>query len=427
MDLEFLKTIDPMILYGAAGAVVLLLGLVAFLVLRSRGKSKKTNKIEEMYSDWARKLNLPPLTDNAALNEQAIGTFFKTTEVKDVVEQIEVRYAELRLTHKDAVEFAEAATKLFIPKKSKKTFVYDEDDAREGILRVYTVEEGSEDLFEYILRQKVYRILKRSAPVEDFAYISFSEKIVNKEPNALCDFTISRSGFSWGTPENLRKITEQLSKEFSGRWIAQFIAEDTILFHKSDSLVTLKAYPHEEPVVEDPNRESMPLPTLEVAKPILKEVAFDPATKTITRLPEPVKPAPTELTHDDIERLREEAWRVADERRRVAELSKRQETLPPEAVLEIVNNTDRFLTDEIGKAGSFARLPVINAQHEVFKVDGLRSPILFAIYNEDFDKVDFETKSDFAKILSESLKENFGGAWLHEYETGVVSFRKTVG
>lgn len=378
-----------------AVVIALIAGVAIYIVVSAPKRAKKT---AILYSEWTDKLELPPLTKNAALNSKAIERFFKLIWPKKYPEELDVKQELEGLTQTLALEFTAAANESLQPKKSPVIFIYDIDDANSGFLRLFSIPKDSREYRLFNLTQGLLLLIKHAYPIAEFAHIDLADTVDPNNVAELENFILTGSGFPTHDSSAGEKVLQLLGDRFEGVWLASEVAEDAILFRRQT----------DEDLQED---QEIPV-----------EVNPFKARLEAKRVAEAEKDAQTAAATT----ARETAWREAEVSRKANEVAARDAAIAAGAVSKYVANPVSFLAAEVEIAADAADILTFDDEPEILKSDGIGSPILFCVYSDEIlEEADPRVKQ-FSDILTASLAKNLGGNWSVEFADASLTFRRGV-
>jgi len=366
---------------------------VIYIVINGPKKAKKT---AVLYNEWTERLELPPLTNNAALNSKAIEKFFKLIWPKKIPEELDVRQELSGLTQELALDFTAAANEALQPKKSTMKFIYDVDDAASGFIRLFAVEEDGREFKLFELTQNLLLLIKAAYPIAEFAHIDLADDVDPDQVAELQNFILGGSGLPTNDPVAGAQILSQLTERFSGVWLAIEVADDTILFRRQtdDDLIEEQAIP----VEVNPFKAR-----LEAKHQAEAEAAAQAEAEAAAR---------------------DAAWRNAEATRKANEEAARDAAIAAGTVSKYVANPVPFLAAEVEIAADEAELFTLDDEPEVLKSDGIGAPILFCVYSDELLEQDDTRVEKFSELMIASLVKNLGGAWEVEFAEASLTFRK---
>ncbi len=377
-------------------AAVIALAVIATVIYIMRVGGKPTRNAAVFYQELSERFDtIPPLSDaknSAKTNAKTLSDNLKLLWNKKELDEIDLKPELSGLTQADALDFVTSADELFL-EKTDRAFIYDIHDAREGTLRLFSVEKNSEAYQVFVLGQAIVRLLKEKLTIEEFPDIELPEEAASESLLNLESFVIANSGVAVD-PEELYSVTATLSAKFGDDWNVYLISEDVLKFER--------ALPEEEaPVVQAKPADLSPFAAQKEAK---KQAAEEAAAALLAA-----------------EVARKFRWEQAEEEKKQNALRARQEAIASGQISTLAEKPQSFLSQAIEIAADKADLLSIDEEVEIRKFDRIGTPTLFTVYSSELIEVNETPFIEFTDSLIASLKDNFGGEWAYEVDNEPAS------
>lgn len=379
---------------------VLFVAVVATVVYILRTGAKPTQNAAVLYAKWQEPFDLEPLTDGKKSGERNAKVLAKNMKLlwdKKELEEIDLKHDIEGLTQEHALEYVSDANGLFL-EKTTKGFVYDIRDARDGTLRLFSLEKDSNAYKNFIFGQAVIKLLREKTSLAEFPDIDFPEGTEQAGLANLRSFVIAQAGINTD-PEALYEITATLSEKFGDEWDVFLVADDVLKFAKAE--------PEEEPIVEELNLD--PFAQQKEAKRLAEEQA--------------------EKEREQLELDRRLRWEQAEKAKREAELAARQAAIEAGEISPLTLTPLVFLSQAIEIAADDAGILSLDDEADIKRSDRIGGPTLFSVYSDELIDTEGEPYRKFTEDLVKALEGNFGGEWSFEpdaAQASSISFSKVI-
>jgi len=392
-------TLDTLLLI-VGGIVVLVIATIIYIM---RVGAKPTQNAVVFYQELSNRFDIEQLSTekkSAAANAKVLSENLKLLWNKKDLDELDLKPELIGLTQADALEFVTLADELFL-EKTNRAFIYDIHDAREGTLRLFSVEKDSEAYQVFVLGQAIVRLLKETLTIEEFPDIELPEEAASESLLNLESFVIANSGVAVD-PEELYSVTATLSAKFGDDWNVYLISDDVLKFER--------ALPEEdEPIIEEKPADVSPFALQKEAKKIAAEEA-----------------AAALLAAEAARKLR---WEQAEEEKRQSAIRARQSAIAAGEISTLAEKPQSFLSQAIEIAADKADLLSIDEEVDIRKFDRIGTPTLFTVYSSELIETTEQPFIEFTESLLGSLRDNFGGDWAYEVDNepaSSISFTKGI-
>ncbi len=381
-----------------AVAVIAVIGTVIYII---RKGAKPTQNAAVLYQDWAPKFGLPPLSDAPKAGEENAKILARHLKVirdkQQNIEEVDLKVDLEELSQEDALAYAEQANELLL-EKTTKAFIYDIQDARNGNLRLFTLEKESSGYRNFLFGQAVIKLLKTGSELNEFPDIELPEGSTEESLGALESFVIANAGLDID-PEELYKVTSVLSEKFGGDWNVFLIADDVLKFEKAE----------EEPeFAEEEQTDNSPFAAQREEKRLADERAAAEAAEAAAK-------REAELAE---RRLR---WEQAEEHKRLEELAEQKRAIDAGEISPLVARPLAFIAQAIEVAADYSGVFTFDEEADIKRATRIGSPLVFSIYSGELIDSESEMFIKFTAHMRSSLRRNYGGKWLVSHEEGQVS------
>lgn len=388
--------------------VAMILAAVAFAVLGTviyilRTGAKPTQKAAAFYQDWTETFGLEPLSTekkDAEKNAKLLARNLKLLWDKNELEELDLKHEIKNLTQDQALEFSKQANELYL-EKTTKGFIYDLRDAREGNLRLISLEKTDKAYKSFIFGQAVIKVLREKATMEQFPDIEFPEGTEEAGLGNLESFVIAQAGIDTN-PESLYAITDTLKEKFGGQdWNVFLVSDDVLKFAKAEP----------EPALPEQEEAADLSPFAQQKAAKLRAAA---AAKT---------------EQEQIELDRRLRWQQAEEKKRQAAVAEREAAIASGEVSALSAKPQAFLSQAIEIAADETGILSLDDEVEIRRTDRIGNPTLFSVYSDELVNTTTEEFRLFTEALIKTLEENYGGSWSFEADAELassISFDKSV-